>query len=289
MRNCIVLILVVMLVPAFAFADNGERIKSAEALVDLLRIEQNLADSIAQYKGMMTGMIAATDTTGADSYDVRERQKKFDDLVASELSWNNIKPKFVKLYSDTFSTDELNGMVKFYKSKPGKALVEKTPELSKKTMEMFMLYTANLLPQLGGLFEEASDGNNTGEVDKQEASNGSFENGLPIDTVIAEAGDVKITMADYLKEKSKLPENLMELTDSEEGKHELLENMLHREILYKEALIEKVSTDEAVKEKMDDLFKKVVVEAYLDKHVNGLDETAREQEFTNLKNRIKSK
>lgn len=289
MTKFIVLIVVVMLLPAFACADNGERVKSAEVLVDLLRIEQNIADSIAQYKGMMTGIIAATDTTSADSEAAKKQQKKFDDLISSELNWNKIKPDFVKLYSDTFTIDELNEMVKFYKSKPGKTLVEKTPELTKKTMEMFLVYTSKLFPQLVELSEKASDGNNASDVDKQAASNDSLEKELSKYTVIAEAGDVKITVADYLKEKGTLPENLMELTESVEGRHELLESMLHREMIYKEALIEKVNTDEAVKEKMDELFKRVVVEVYLGKHVNGLDETVREQEFINLKNRIKSK
>ena len=42
----------------------------------------------------------------------------------------------IKVYADTFTEEELKGLISFYKSPVGQKFIEKTPELMKRSMEL---------------------------------------------------------------------------------------------------------------------------------------------------------
>jgi hypothetical protein len=178
-------------------------------------------------------------------------------------------------------------MIDFYKSPIGKTLIEKTPVLTKKSMGLLQVYMEKLLPRIKELCDEANSSKEN--IVKKQPETGDCEKVMSEKCVIAETEVVKITVGDYLKEKNMLPENLKELTRTEAGKQQMLESMLLRELILKEAMKEKIIEDQEVKDKIGDLSKEVLVEAYLKKHVTGNDKAAQEKEFMSIKSSIRSK
>jgi len=91
--------------------------------------------------------------------------------------------------------------------------------------------------------------------------------GKPSGPVLAEVGSATITVDSFKKELDNLPPYLKPMTETAEGKKEMLETMIIRELILQEAAKSGVENSPAVKEKLEDLKKRLVVEAYLKQKV----------------------
>ncbi len=75
-------------------------------------------------------------------------------LVTDALSWNALEPAFVDLYSKTFTGEEIDGMVAFYKSAAGQAMLTKMPQLMAASMSLVQEKMAALQPKLKELQDQ---------------------------------------------------------------------------------------------------------------------------------------
>ena len=57
-------------------------------------------------------------------------------------------PVIAELYASTFTEEELQGVIDFYKSPAGKSFVAKQPELMKKSMELNQAKMSAIMPQI---------------------------------------------------------------------------------------------------------------------------------------------
>lgn len=85
--------------------------------------------------------------------------------------------------------------------------------------------------------------------------------------VLAEVNGTKITTGDFNTELEMLPPYLKPMSATAEGKRKLLENMVLRELILQQAKKDGVDSSPEVAQKLEDLKKRVVVEAYLKKKV----------------------
>jgi peptidyl-prolyl cis-trans isomerase C len=85
--------------------------------------------------------------------------------------------------------------------------------------------------------------------------------------VLAEVNGTTITANDFYKEQEALPPYLKPMTETPEGKKEMLDTMVVRELILQQADKDGIDKSEAVKAKLEDLKKRIVVEAYLKKKV----------------------
>jgi len=86
-------------------------------------------------------------------------------------------------------------------------------------------------------------------------------------TVLAEVNGNTITTDDFKAEIDKLPPYLKPMVQSEEGKKELLDSMIVRQIILEQAKKDGVDKDKEVSDRMEDLRKRLIVETYLKKKV----------------------
>ena len=99
------------------------------------------------------------------------------------------------------------------------------------------------------------------------APSGSAESGKKQGQVLAEANGVALTTEDFKKELEGLPPYLKPMAQTPEGKKELLDTMIVRELVLQHAAKEGVDKSKEVADKLEELKKRVVVEAYLRKQV----------------------
>ena len=85
--------------------------------------------------------------------------------------------------------------------------------------------------------------------------------------VIAEVNGSTITTEDYRKEVAGLPSYLKQMADTPEGRKEMLDTMVVRELVLQDAQKTGVDKSPEVLARMEDMKKRVVVEAYLKKKV----------------------
>ena len=84
----------------------------------------------------------------------KELMEKVMKLVSDELSWEKLKTDFIPLYADTFTEEELKGLLDFYRSPVGQSFSRKQPELMQKSMEISQKMMMKIMPEIQKLVEE---------------------------------------------------------------------------------------------------------------------------------------
>ena len=90
----------------------------------------------------------------------RERQvldktrAKMVSLMTEQLDWAKMEPDFVHIYVDSFTQDEVNGMITFYKSDAGRAVTQKMPIVMQHTMALMQKMQLEMMPKLQEIQQE---------------------------------------------------------------------------------------------------------------------------------------
>ncbi len=70
---------------------------------------------------------------------------------------DNIRPVVIQTYDETYTEDEIDGILAFYRSPAGKAFLAKTPQLMNRTMTLMQQQMASVQPQLEQATKELAD------------------------------------------------------------------------------------------------------------------------------------
>ena len=144
-----------------AHADEASHRAKVEEMLRLTKTEQglheqltNLQTRIGELSKQQFNLPTPTpDQTAA----ITEYQGKVQQITTQEVGWDQIRPLIVKLYSDSFTDAELDGIISFYKSPAGEALVAKMPEVSGKTTATVQDRIKELQPKLATLTQSYAE------------------------------------------------------------------------------------------------------------------------------------
>ena len=75
-------------------------------------------------------------------------------VVQRELSWERLEPSYLRLYSESFTEEEVGGMLSFYKTPVGQAVINKMPTLMQKIMAEMPRMMNQVLPDIQKIQEE---------------------------------------------------------------------------------------------------------------------------------------
>jgi uncharacterized protein len=141
------------------YAQEAPRKQLAEELLNLLKVQENIGKSFEMVKQMLPAQVermsAAAGKTNAVA-GAQEQTSRMLDVIAKELSWENLKGDYVNLYADTFTEEELRSIIAFYRSPIGQTFIEKQPGLMKKSMELSQKLMLKLMPKIQALAKEQS-------------------------------------------------------------------------------------------------------------------------------------
>lgn len=112
-----VLIAFLGLVPA-VYASSEAEIQ-AEMLLESMEMEALMHHSISQMMDLQLQQ-------NPDLLPYKDVMMQF---FSTYMSWNSLKPEFIKMYSTEFTADELREINKFYATDTGKKTIEKMPTL----------------------------------------------------------------------------------------------------------------------------------------------------------------
>ena len=74
--------------------------------------------------------------------------RQFAEAMREELSWATLKPMYVQLYQETFTQEEVDGLIAFYRSPAGEALTNKMPIVAQKTMQLVQSRVAPMMEKM---------------------------------------------------------------------------------------------------------------------------------------------
>jgi hypothetical protein len=130
--------LYLLAIPCFALSYSIAASPSDQSINELLGV-MNMPHMMDQMlanvdQGMKTGMqqglqqsLQGRELTAEQKAEVEKFQKKLMGIMRDELAFDKLKDIYVKVYRETFTQEEIDGLVAFYKSPAGKAYVEKLP------------------------------------------------------------------------------------------------------------------------------------------------------------------
>lgn len=132
MKSIVIAFLIALSPVAFAAGTKP----SDSSVKELLQIS-GAAKMIDMTKGQLTAMQAGAFQQALQGHALtpglrkllEEANGKTATLLANGLKWETIEPTFVECYQGTMTQEEVDGIIAFYKTPAGRAMVEKLPAL----------------------------------------------------------------------------------------------------------------------------------------------------------------
>jgi uncharacterized protein len=147
-----------LLLPA-AFADQASKEAKAEEYFRLMKmdrmLEQQMLIMTQQFKSGYLQQVMGLKVPPEQEKEMQSMMDKMSALVTNALSWEKLKPDFVKIYAEAFTETQLEEMIAFYKSPTGQAMVEKSPELMRKGSEISQKRMVDLQAEIQKLIRES--------------------------------------------------------------------------------------------------------------------------------------
>ena len=137
-------------------ADEKATLADAEAVLNKMKFEEMIGKVLAQQKQTMLGMTKKMmgNPKGMDQAAYAAFQSKVSDAMYAAMKPDEMKADFARIYSEVFTKGEIQGLANFYDSSTGQALIDKQPEVQKKSMEVMMPRMMAAMPQIQQLSAE---------------------------------------------------------------------------------------------------------------------------------------
>lgn len=129
---------VFLLAVSTTFGDKPPTEASIKQLLEAAQAHKLIDSMMGQ---MDTYMKTAMDSAAQGHPVTPEMQKSFDkcradivQIMKEEFSWEKLEPMYVRIYMKSFTQEEVDGMIAFYKTPAGQAVINKMPVVMQNTM-----------------------------------------------------------------------------------------------------------------------------------------------------------
>jgi hypothetical protein len=113
---------------------------SLERLIALTQQERMVNSIVAQIDNMLHNLGAqlsqADHLSPQDQQALVKKMQESSAAIRAQLTWAWIKPIYIKVYTETFTQEEVDGMIAFYGSPAGQATINKMPSVMQKAMSI---------------------------------------------------------------------------------------------------------------------------------------------------------
>lgn len=149
--------------PVSSKSSTPETLGLAEKLMNQLEVQKTMETAFQQISKMQDQMMQSSTLTPAQ----KEKQATVREVVNAEvkdlMNWDKIKPRFIAIYAETFSADELQGMIDFFKSPVGRSWIEKQPAIQAATMQQMQGLMMEIQPKIMEAAKRAMESEKTPE------------------------------------------------------------------------------------------------------------------------------
>lgn len=147
-----------LMVPSLRAQDDAAKRAKVEQLFTVMRLDHTMDQLLAgirqQTTRMMSTMPGFEQMTPEQKRLVDDYESKVMALVTENIGWKAMEPEMIKLYAATYSDQEIDGLLTFYKSPVGQTMLDKTPELTSKSLQITQTKAMALQPKVQALMSE---------------------------------------------------------------------------------------------------------------------------------------
>lgn len=80
---------------------------------------------------------------------------KYVQVMKEEMAWSNMRALYVQVYQESFTQEEVDGLLAFYKSPAGIAFVEKMPLVMEKSVAIMQSRMAPMIERMKATIQKA--------------------------------------------------------------------------------------------------------------------------------------
>ncbi|HXI39470.1 MAG TPA: DUF2059 domain-containing protein [Bryobacteraceae bacterium] len=135
-------------------ADESSKAAKIEQLMQLTHTESMVTQMTGQIPTIMMSKVEVIGGAPESKATALELMNKLADRIAARMDWQKLKPDYIKLYGDVFAEEEIDGIVAFYQTPAGHAMIEKMPTLLTKSTEIAQRQMAGLMPEIQKTVED---------------------------------------------------------------------------------------------------------------------------------------
>jgi len=154
----VILLAYLAMCPAIA-AEAPASEASVRELLSITQSQKLVDGTMGQVDAMMQRSMKqalAGQTLTADQQRIMDNMRtKMIALFREDMKWETLEPMFIDIYKQSFTQKEVDGMLDFYKSEPGQAVIAKMPLVMQNTMQAMQGRMAVMLPKLQQLQQDA--------------------------------------------------------------------------------------------------------------------------------------
>ena len=157
MKRIALLLAFALCLPLTAHADEASRRVKAQEMLNLMHLDRlmdQMMDTMLQQMSAMKNQLGGSTVKPEDQAKLDEFQQKAMELIKSQMGWKALEPDYVDIYAKTFTDEQLDAILVFYKSPAGIALVDKLPTLTAEGSQLAQAKMIALQPQLRQLIQE---------------------------------------------------------------------------------------------------------------------------------------
>jgi hypothetical protein len=153
------LALLLTLVLPFSLAARADEVShraKAQEMMTLLhtqRLVQSISDNIKKQIVEAAGSITGPTPTPDQEAKAADFEKQASQLIDAQLSWNSMKTEFTDIYAKAFTEEQLDGIIAFYKTPAGVALLDNMPAVNTQVQQFGTSHMTALQPRLKDLFD----------------------------------------------------------------------------------------------------------------------------------------
>lgn len=170
----LVFLIAILATPAFA-ADDKPSEDSIRQLLAMTNARKLVDNTLSQMDGALKtnlqGALRGKPMTPERQKIIDKTREKTLALAKEMLAWDKLEPIYISTYRNTFSQEEINGLIAFYKTPSGQALITKMPVVMQQTMvevqklsvqfaKQFDDINKDMIAQLDAVPEKASKAKN---------------------------------------------------------------------------------------------------------------------------------
>lgn len=148
-------LLLPLVVPAHA-DDASKRAKITE-LLGILKVDQvgkQIIDGATQQTEALGHREFGATETADQQKQVADLHQRVVTLITPAVEWKTLQPEFVTAYNTAYTEPEIDGILAFYKSPSGQALLNKGPEIGQKSSGIVQTHMSAIQPQLRQIVQD---------------------------------------------------------------------------------------------------------------------------------------
>lgn len=131
---------------------------STRELLNVMQIQQSLESIRTQVDSQMANAcqqeLKGKKLTAMQEQAMANMKNKMAAVVHGVLVWEKLEPLYMRIYKESFTEEEIAGMLSFFKTPAGQAVVHKFPMLNQKTMVEVQKIISGMTPQMQKIQEE---------------------------------------------------------------------------------------------------------------------------------------